>query len=113
MAKSKKAAPKTEVQSPSALHRRRTLLGKVVSDKMDKTIVVTVERRIRHKLYQKYVLTTKRFKAHDETNVAKTGDLVSIVSTRPISREKRWALQKVVRAASQIEQQLVEAGGEI
>ena len=78
---------------------RRTLVGRVVSDKMQKTIVVVVETRKRHPLYGKVVRTTNRFKAHDEENVCRTGDLVRIVEWRPISRDKRWMLQDVLERA--------------
>ncbi|OFZ75896.1 MAG: 30S ribosomal protein S17 [Bdellovibrionales bacterium RIFOXYD1_FULL_44_7] len=64
---------------------------------MSKTIVVKVDRRVRHALYKKYVTKSCRYKAHDEKNQAKVGDLVTLVETRPLSREKRWALQSIVR----------------
>lgn len=79
---------------------RRVFRGLVVSDKMQKTIVVKVDRLVRHPLYLKYVTKSRKFKAHDELNVAKTGDLVEIVESRPLSREKRWALCSVVRKSS-------------
>jgi len=81
--------------------RRRTMVGTVVSDKMQKTIVVKVDRRVRHDLYKKYVTKSRRYKAHDEKNTAKVGDLVVVVESRPLSRDKRWALQRVVRRAGQ------------
>ena len=77
------------------------LTGKVVSDKMDKTVVVAVERKVRHEVYGKTQRKTSKFVAHDENNEAKPGDMVEIVETRPMSRRKRWALKKVVRAAVQ------------
>ena len=80
--------------------RRRTLFGEVVSDKMDKTVVVQVIRRYRHPRYKKYVQERIRYKAHDETNQAKVGDVVRIVSCRPLSREKRWSLQAIVEKAT-------------
>lgn len=85
--------------------RKKTVMGVVVSDKMNKTIVVEVDRRVRHTLYKKYVVNTRRYKAHDESNEAKVGDRVTLVETRPLSREKRWALKSIIRragAASQV-----------
>lgn len=75
---------------------KRIIQGKVVSDKMDKTIVVAVESRHPHHRYGKVMKRTNKFKAHDENNEAHEGDLVEIVESRPLSREKRWALQTVV-----------------
>jgi small subunit ribosomal protein S17 len=93
----------TEVKTaPEASSVRRELVGTVVSDKMQKTIVVKIDRRVRHGLYAKYVTHSRRFKAHDETNQARVGDLVVVVESRPMSREKRWALQKIVRRAAQV-----------
>jgi len=70
--------------------------GIVVSDKMDKTIVVRVERQFMHPLYKKFVKKHKKFKAHDESNECQTGDVVEIVECRPISKDKRWNLSKVI-----------------
>jgi small subunit ribosomal protein S17 len=78
---------------------RQTLTGKVVSDKMDKTVVVLVERTVMHDLYQRYVWRSKKFHAHDEGNEAKVGDEVVIVSTRPMSATKRWRVQQIVKRA--------------
>ncbi len=75
---------------------RRTLIGEVVSDKMDKTVVVQVARRVRHGMYQKFVTTRAKYKAHDEKNECKVGDVVQIVESRPLSAEKRWRVQKRV-----------------
>lgn len=75
-------------------------IGLVVSDKMDKTIVITVGRRVMHPLYKKYMTKTKRIKAHDEKSSAKVGDQVLIVQTKPISKEKRYSLKKILRQAS-------------
>ena len=83
------------------IHRRKELTGMVISDKMQKTIVVRVERQVRHTLYGKYVSNAKKFKAHDEKNEAKIGDIVTVVASRPLSKDKRWALQKIVRRAIQ------------
>lgn len=76
---------------------RKVRVGTVVSDKMDKTVVVLVERRKPHPRYQRYVRSSKRYKAHDENNTIKTGDVVEIMETRPLSKEKRW---KVIRVLS-------------
>jgi small subunit ribosomal protein S17 len=75
---------------------RRTLIGKVVSDKMDKTVVVQVARRVRHGMYEKFVTTRAKYKAHDEKNECKVGDVVQIVESHPMSAEKRWRVQKRV-----------------
>ena len=76
---------------------RKTRIGTVVSDKMDKTVVVSIERRVQHPVYGKMVRRTKRLKAHDEKNDAKTGDTVRIMETRPLSKLKRWRLVEVVQ----------------
>lgn len=78
---------------------RKIRQGVVVSDKMDKTVVVLVEQLVQHPVYKKYVNTRKKYKAHDPENRCRTGDQVAIVETRPLSREKRWRVQKIVRAA--------------
>ena len=77
-------------------NRRREQVGKVVSDKMDKTIVVAVETYKRHSLYHKRIKYTKKYKAHDENNEAKVGDTVRIMETRPLSKDKRWRLVEIV-----------------
>jgi len=79
--------------------RRKTKVGRVVSDKMDKTIVVSVERLTRHRLYKRVIRLTTRFKAHDETNDAHVGDTVLIEESRPLSATKRWRLIEVVQRA--------------
>lgn len=79
--------------------RRKTRTGIVVSDKMQKTIVVKVERFTRHPLYKKTIRRYKKFKAHDENSSAKTGDTVKIMETRPLSKEKRWRLLEVLKKA--------------
>ncbi len=76
--------------------KRKERVGHVVSDKMDKTIVVVVERRVRHPRYEKVITRASRFYAHDEKNEAKTGDRVRITETRPLSRLKRWRLVEVL-----------------
>ena len=78
---------------------RKTMVGKVVSDKMDKTVVVAVETRVRHSVTGKIVKRTTKFKAHDENNEAKIGDKVMIMETRPLSKEKRWRLVEIVEKA--------------
>ncbi len=83
------------------LQKRRVVVGTVVSDKMQKTIVVKVDRRVRHSLYKKYIVRSRRYKAHDEKNEAKIGDQVCLVESRPLSREKRWVLQSILRRAGQ------------
>ena len=78
---------------------RATKLGRVVSDKMDKTIVVEVERRVQHAEYTRTIKRTSRFHAHDEQNAAKVGDRVRIEETRPLSKLKRWRLREIVSRA--------------
>lgn len=78
---------------------RKTNVGKVVSDKMDKTVVVAIEDNVKHPLYKKVVKHTARFKAHDENNECKTGDRVLIMETRPLSKDKRWRLVKILEKA--------------
>ncbi len=75
---------------------RKTLTGVVVSNKMDKTAVVAVERRHRHRIYRKIIRTTTRYKAHDADNLAMVGDLVRIVETRPLSKNKRWRIAETM-----------------
>ncbi len=76
--------------------KRKTRIGLVVSNKMDKTAVVSVENRIRHKLYGRFVKSTKKVKAHDAENQCQVGDKVKIMETRPLSKEKRWRVIKVI-----------------
>ena len=78
---------------------RKTRVGLVVSDKMAKTVVVAIERRVPHPVYGKMVTRTKRVKAHDEDNSAKAGDTVRIVETRPLSKDKRWRVVEIVERA--------------
>ena len=78
---------------------RKTRIGKVVSDKMQKTIVVAIEELVQHKLYKKSVKRTVKFKAHDEKEEAHIGDRVLIMETRPLSKEKRWRLVEIVEKA--------------
>ena len=81
------------------VNRRKVRRGRVVSDKMNKTIVVEVERMVEHPLYGKRMKRTARFHAHDETNDCHEGDLVEIVETRPLSKTKRWRVARVVERA--------------
>jgi small subunit ribosomal protein S17 len=79
--------------------RRKVFVGQVVSDKMDKTIAVIVERRIRHPLYGKFMKKSKKFIAHDQENACNIGDTVRIMETRPLSRRKRWRLVEILEKA--------------
>lgn len=78
---------------------RKTRVGKVISDKMDKTIVVSVVDSVKHPLYKKVVKTTYKLKAHDEANEAKVGDTVEVMETRPLSKDKRWRLASIIEKA--------------
>ena len=78
---------------------RKTRQGKVVSDKMDKTIVVAIENKVRHPLYNKIIKRTYKLKAHDENNECQMGDTVKVMETKPISKDKRWRLVEVVEKA--------------
>ena len=80
----------------------RQLTGKVVSDKMDKTITVLIERRVKHPIYGKYISKSSKPKAHDESNDAKAGDVVTIQESRPLSKSKSWALVKIEERAAEI-----------
>jgi len=80
---------------------RLTKVGRVVSDKMDKTVVVAVDFTVRHRIYQKPMRRTHKFKAHDEQNECKAGDRVRIEETRPLSKEKHWIVREILHAASQ------------
>ena len=78
---------------------RKTRVGTVVSDKMDKTIVVAIEDNVSHPLYKKIIKRTVKFKAHDEKNEAKAGDRVKIMETRPLSKDKRWRVTEIIEKA--------------
>lgn len=84
---------------------RKTKLGRIVSNKMDKTVVVAVEVSKRHPLYKKTIKRTVRYKAHDEKNECQQGDVVSIVETRPLSKQKRWRVAKVITKGEVVEVQ--------
>lgn len=79
--------------------RRKTFRGRVVSDKMQKSVVVTIERLVKHPLYGKRIKRTSRYTVHDETNDCKEGDLVEIMETRPMSKTKRWRVIRVIERA--------------
>jgi small subunit ribosomal protein S17 len=87
------------MEQPKTRGTRRTKIGRVASDKMDKTIVVVTETRVPHPVYGKIVRKSARFKAHDERNEAKIGDVVRIAECRPLSREKRWRLVEILERA--------------
>ena len=78
---------------------RKTRVGQVVSDKMDKTIVVAIEDSVQHKLYKKIVKRTYKLKAHDENNECGIGDTVEVMETRPLSKDKRWRMTKIIKKA--------------
>ncbi len=80
----------------------RTLVGKVVSNKMDKTVTVLVERRVKHPVYGKYVVKSNKYHAHDDTDTLNEGDIVEIASTRPLSKTKTWKVTRVVEAVQAI-----------
>jgi small subunit ribosomal protein S17 len=93
------ATADSAVAQPAVQGRRKMRIGLVVSNKMNKSIVVAVERRVRHKLYKKYFNKTKKYMAHDENNDCGIGDRVRIVETRPLSAHKRWRLEEIVEKA--------------
>ena len=82
--------------------RTRVVTGKVVSNKMDKTITVLVERRVKHPVYGKYITRSSKIHAHDESNVCGMGDTVTVAESRPISKSKTWKLLEVVESATQV-----------
>lgn len=82
---------------------RKTMIGTVTSDKMEKTITVNVETVKQHPLYRKIIKTSKKYKAHDENNEAKIGDVVKIMETRPLSKDKRWKLTEIVQKAKTLQ----------
>ena len=100
-AKASPAAAAAEGED-AEVRRRRELVGIVVSNKMDKTLVVQVIRRYKHPKYKKYVNERTRYKAHDEQNTANIGDKVAIVESRPLSKDKRWRLQSVLERAEAV-----------
>jgi len=82
---------------------RKTRMGTVTSDKMEKTITVSIETAKQHPLYKKTIKTSKKYKAHDENNDAHTGDVVKIMETRPLSKDKRWTLVEIVQKAKTLQ----------
>lgn len=86
----------------TASNTARTLSGKVVSDKMDKTVTVLIERRVKHALYGKFISRSTKLKAHDEANECRTGDIVTIAETRPLSKTKSWALVNIDERAAEV-----------
>ena len=80
--------------------QKKTLVGRVVSDKMDKTVVVRVERTVRHARYGKVMRRAKKHKAHDEANACRVGDVVRLLESRPLSREKRWVVDEILTRAA-------------
>ena len=91
--------PDTSADAREARHARKVRTGTVVSDKMQKTVVVAIDRRVPHPVYGKMVTRTAKFKAHDEENSAKVGDRVRITETRPLSKDKRWRVVEIVERA--------------
>lgn len=93
---------------------KKRMVGVVVSDKMDKTVVVAVERFVQHSRYKKYIKRTKKYHVHDEKNECRIGDIVEIEETRPLSKTKRWRVIRIIRkeAIPEIPKKKVEEGGE-
>lgn len=89
----------TDTNTDAERNSRKVRLGTVVSDKMDKTVVVEVARQFPHRLYGKIIKRTKKFKAHDEANSCGVGDIVRIMETRPLSKQKRWRVVEIVERA--------------
>lgn len=85
--------------STTARNRRKVRTGRVVSDKMNKSIIVAIDRQVRHPIYGKYITKTTKYMAHDEQDEAKIGDLVSIMETRPLSKKKKWRLVEIIEKA--------------
>jgi small subunit ribosomal protein S17 len=79
--------------------RKKVLVGRVLSNRMDKTVIVQVERKKRHKLYGKVITMRKKYKAHDAENACQIGDLVSMIESRPLSKEKRWVVTQILETA--------------
>lgn len=84
------------------MKNRKEYIGRVVSNKMMKTVVIAIDRTVKHPRYKKYLKRTHRLKAHDETNTCNVGDQVKLIETRPLSAEKRWVVLEVLRRAKQI-----------
>ena len=88
-----------QTETEKAVRRRASRVGVVTKDKMDKSVVVRVDRTIKHDLYKRYIRRTSRFMAHDENNACRVGDTVEIVESRPLSLRKRWRVRRIVRSA--------------
>jgi small subunit ribosomal protein S17 len=99
MAETTNGTVSTSATTSTARNARKTRVGTVVSDKMQKTVVVAIERRVRHPVYGKMMTRTKKLKAHDEQNSAKLGDTVRIMETRPLSKDKRFRVVEIVERA--------------
>ncbi|MCX7698696.1 MAG: 30S ribosomal protein S17 [Candidatus Goldbacteria bacterium] len=93
-------------------NRRKTLIGEVVSDKMDKTVKVVIVRRVKHPLVKKYINRTTKILAHNENNMAKVGDTVKIKEVRPISKRKRWLVVEIIKKAGEQIQTTLENGSD-
>lgn len=93
-------------------NNRRRLIGRVVSDKMQKTVVVEIERRIMHRVYKKFITTSRRVMAHDETDSIPVGTMVRIVESKPLSRRKRWVVEEVLEDQTPAEMAEAQASGE-
>jgi small subunit ribosomal protein S17 len=91
--------PTTETTQATARNARKVIIGRVVSNKMEKTIVVSVERKVMHPKYGKFIKMTSTFKAHDEKNECSPDDIVKLMETRPISKDKRWRLVEIIEKA--------------
>ena len=87
------------MQETNTRGNRKTRVGTVVSDKMDKTVVVAIRNRVKHPMYGKILTRTKRLKAHDENNECRIGDVVRLMETRPLSKDKRWRLVEIIEKA--------------
>jgi len=94
--------PKTEVADADGRGTPKSRIGVVTSNKMTKTVVVVVERRMKHGQYGKYLTVKKKYKAHDETNACNIGDKVRISETRPMSKEKRWRVSEIIEKATEV-----------
>jgi len=90
--------------SEEKIHKRKTKVGTVISNKMQKTVTVTVERLVLHPEFKKYYRRRSKFKAHDEKGQCQVGDQVQIIETKPLSKTKRWAVQKILKKATGVEQ---------
>jgi small subunit ribosomal protein S17 len=99
MAETAETTETTETPSAAERGRQQVKVGRVVSNKMDKTVIVTVENTVTHRLYHRYLKRTSKFAAHDEQNQCKVGDEVEIVSSRPLSRTKRWRVRSILKRA--------------